>query len=271
MQQPSKTGIWNYVVSPFMANPTFQIIDPEEPLAQSDVKPRYGIVVKDIISIETTSVDRANIQTSCSNTYAGSCTGDIYLELIPLFSIAPTFDATWMTPIAFNCGYPSPVEDSDIAYRGCGGASDAEMANWGIQDVSVDPILDIVNPALVKCVFDISPADCLPLIHFTHRCLRTLANYVDRNSYTYSIDLLPRDFMWAPGIPFNDKTRLLCAPGTNIPYVLWLIGRTSGLRFYNENMEPQQPVHIDVIPSTIGTVPRVQHLLGQLSNPVIGK
>ena len=98
--------------------------------------------------------------------------------------------------------------------------------------------------------------------------LRAFANRCDPKNHIYSIDLMPSDGMWGKPITLDNKSGVLCAPGTNDPYVVWIIGRVSRCWFFNNAGEPQRHVSINVVPWTVGTTARIRSRLAWLSMPV---
>jgi hypothetical protein len=97
------------------------------------------------------------------------------------------------------------------------------------------------------------------------------SHYEKSSAYTYPIDKLPKDREWGVSHPFDDKSMLLCKPGFNEPYVVWIVGRVSRTWFFDKESNPASQVSINIVPIHDPTGMEARHLLSALSKPAIGE
>lgn len=96
---------------------------------------------------------------------------------------------------------------------------------------------------LSMCIFLWS----LYCIHIIYRCCSALMKWADSKNSTYAISTLLQTAEWGKDQPFDDKTRLLCERGTNMPYVTWIVGCMSKGWFFESRGATRQ-VSISLIP-----------------------
>lgn len=105
----------------------------------------------------------------------------------------------------------------------------------------------------------------LELMFVSHLLL--FANHDSPNNTTFSIDNIPRDCAWGTRkvLPTH-----LCAPNTNKPITVWVLGEIVEASFDHLN-ESHSSVGITVEPVTQGTTFTFKALLGRLQCPPVGK
>ncbi|KIM91124.1 hypothetical protein PILCRDRAFT_1327 [Piloderma croceum F 1598] len=101
------------------------------------------------------------------------------------------------------------------------------------------------------------------------KCILTFLGYQNTKSNIYALSLLPAEAKWGVDRPFNDKSTLLCKPGTNSPYLLWVVGRISRLWFFNAKGETAEHASIHVVPLTDGAAQKACKVICNLSKPAI--
>jgi len=75
-------------------------------------------------------------------------------------------------------------------------------------------------------------------------------NYEKPATNTFALSKLPSVHEWGTSRLFEDKSGLLCTPGKNEPFVLWIVGRVSRTWFFDKQSKPVPQVSINIVPST---------------------
>ena len=99
----------------------------------------------------------------------------------------------------------------------------------------------------------------------------TFCGYKNPKNNIYALDLLPAEAEWGVDRPFDEKSALLCKPGANSPYTLWVVGYISRMWFCNAKGEAVDHASIHVVPLTDGAAQKARKLISSLSKPTIGK
>jgi hypothetical protein len=102
------------------------------------------------------------------------------------------------------------------------------------------------------------------------RRILSFAGYQNAKSNVYALNLLPAEAEWGVDRPFDEKSSLLCKPGTNLPYVLWVVGQVSRLWFFTAKGESVEHASIHVVPLADGAAQKARKLICNLSKPAIG-
>ena len=101
------------------------------------------------------------------------------------------------------------------------------------------------------------------------RRILAFVSYKQPSKNVYAIDLLPTETEWGVNRPFDDKSALLCKPGTQEPYTIWVVGRVSRMWFQTAKGEPVEHASIHVVPLTDGAAQNAHKLISDLSKPTI--
>jgi len=104
-----------------------------------------------------------------------------------------------------------------------------------------------------------------------NRRIFTFVGYQNSKSNIYALNLLPAEAEWGVDRPFDDKSTLLCKPGTNNPYLVWVVGRISRLWFFNSKGETAEHASIHVVPVTDRAAQKARKLICNLSKPAISE
>ena len=96
-------------------------------------------------------------------------------------------------------------------------------------------------------------------------------NYEKLVANTYAFNKLPIAKDWGVNCPFDDKSTLLCTPGTNEPFVLWIVGQVFRTWFYDKESNPAAQITVNFVPVNDPMATAARHLLCILSKPAICK
>jgi hypothetical protein len=112
---------------------------------------------------------------------------------------------------------------------------------------------------------------CIPKACWMAACRRIMAfqNYADPSTNTFAVDKLPKEREWGTKGPFEDKSTILCKPGTNEPYIVWIVGRVSRTWFFDRESNPAMQVAINVVPINDPTGTNTRQTICVLSKPPI--
>jgi len=94
--------------------------------------------------------------------------------------------------------------------------------------------------------------------------------YQKPETNTYAFNKLPSAREWGVNRPFDDKSNLICKPGTNEPFIVWIVGRIARSWFYDKESNPASQVSVNIVPVNDPTGNTARQLLSQLSKPAIG-
>lgn len=102
-------------------------------------------------------------------------------------------------------------------------------------------------------------------------CRRVLSfnNYEKPATNTFALNKLPTVHEWGTSRPFEDKSGLLCTPGKNEPFVLWIVGRVSRTWFFDKQSNPAPQVSINIVPVNDHAGQAARQTLCNLSKPAI--
>jgi len=105
----------------------------------------------------------------------------------------------------------------------------------------------------------------------TGRRVEAFNSYSKEIVNTYAFDKLPAAREWGVNRPIDDKSMVLCRPGTNEPFIMWFVARISRTWFFDRESNPAAQVALNFVPVNDATGTAARHLLCTLSKPAIGK
>ena len=95
------------------------------------------------------------------------------------------------------------------------------------------------------------------------------SNYEKSTTNTYTFDKLPVTKDCGVNRLFDDKSTLLCKPGMNEPFVVWIVGWVLWTWFFDKESNPAVQVALNFVPVNDLTANAARHLLCVLLKPAI--
>jgi hypothetical protein len=102
------------------------------------------------------------------------------------------------------------------------------------------------------------------------RRITAFSVYENDTTNTYAFDNIPIAKEWGVNWLFDDKSAVMCKPGTNKPIMIWILGLVTHTWFFDKESNPAAQVSINVVPINDPTSNTARHLISLLSKPSIG-